>query len=291
LANAQAAVNTAQATLAVSTNNAGPRTRVTLTAHVAGNNTPEGVVNFRAGALDLGSAIVDAEGNASVETDILPAGSHQVVAVYQGPSGASLSNTEVVQAHVAAVAGFTVAASPTTLTTVAGGYLNSVVTVTPNNGFSGYVSLSCKGLPINTTCAFTPVAVQATCTGSTCTPVTSTMQIQTQAPSPITSQLDGNGDGLPKYAFVFPALFGLVGLGACKRRTLRNLALGLITFAGVLGMSSCAQRYKYLNHGPPGNPGSLLGTYTVTIESQSSTGSQTTVPPTSPTLTLTITKS
>jgi Bacterial Ig-like domain (group 3) len=291
LANAQAAVNTAQATLAVSTNNAGPRTRVTLTAHVAGNNTPEGVVNFRAGALDLGSAIVDAEGNASVETDILPAGSHQVVAVYEGSSGASLSNTEVVQAHVAAVAGFTVAASPTTLTTVAGGYLNSVVTVTPNNGFTGYVSLSCKGLPINTTCAFTPVAVQATCTGSTCTPVTSTMQIQTQAPSPITSQLNGNGDGLPKYAFVYPALFGLVGLGACKRRTLRNLALGLITFAGVLGMSSCAQRYKYLNHGPPGNPGSLLGTYTVTIESQSSTGSQTTVPPTAPTLTLTITKS
>jgi hypothetical protein len=291
LANAQAAVNTAQATLAVSTNNAGPRTRVTLKAHVTGNSTPEGVVNFRAGALDLGSAVVDAEGNASVETDILPAGSHQVVAVYQGSTGPSLSNTEVVQAHVAAVAGFTVAASPTTLTTVAGGYLNSVVTVTPNNGFSGYVSLSCKGLPINTTCSFTPVAVQATCTGSTCTPVTSTMQIQTQAPSPITSQLNSNGDGLPKYAFVFPALFGLVGLGACKRRTLRNLALGLITFAGVLGMSSCAQRYKYLNHGPPGNPGSLLGTYTVTVEAQSSTGAQTTVPPTAPTLTLTITKS
>jgi uncharacterized protein len=290
LTNAQAAVNTAQATLAVSTNNAGPRTRVTLKAHVVGNSTAEGVVNFRAGALDLGSAVVDAEGNASVETDILPAGSHQVVAVYQGSTGASLSNTEVVQAHVAAVAGFTVAASPTTLTTVAGGYLNTVVTITPNNGFSGYVSLSCKGLPINTTCSFTPVAVQATCTGSTCTPVTSTMQIQTQAPSPLTSRLSGDGDGLPKYAFVFPALFGLVGLSACKRRTLRNLALGLITFAGVLGMSSCAQRYRYLNHGPPGNPGSLLGTYTVTIESQSSTGSQTTVPPTAPTLTLTITK-
>jgi hypothetical protein len=296
LANAQAAENTTQTTLVVSANNAGPRTRVTLTAHVTAsteNSSSEGVVNFRAGALDLGSAIVDGEGNASVETDILPAGSHQVVAVFEGHSGSatSLSNTEVVQAHVSAVAGFTVAASPTTLSTVAGGYVNSLVTITPNNGFSGYVSLSCKGLPINTTCAFTPVAVQATCTGTTCTPATSTMQIQTQAPSPLTSRLNGDGDGLPRYAFVFPALFGLAGLGACKRRTLRNLALGLVTFAGVLGMSSCAQRYKYLNHGPPGNPGSTVGTYTVTIEAESSTGSQTTTPPTAPTLTLTITKS
>ncbi len=296
-AKAQAAENTAvtQTTLAVSASNAGPRTRVTLSAHVAasaGAASPAGVVNFRSGAMDLGSAVLDGEGNASLQTDILPTGDHQVVAVYHGGAGfvTSASQPQGVHAEVSTtVAGFTVAAAPTTLSIVAGGYANSVVTVTPNNGFNGYVSLSCAGLPINTTCSFTPVSVQATCTGSTCTPATSIMQIQTLAPSPLPIASIGGQDGLPRYVFVFPALFGLAGLGACKRKGLRHLALGLVTLAGVLGMSSCAQRYNYLNHGPPYNTGSLLGTYTVLIEAESSTGSQTTTPPTQPQLTLTIT--
>ena len=83
-----AAENTAatQTALTVATNNAGPRTRATLTAHVSADVTgsPSGVVNFRSGEMDLGSALLDGEGNASLETDILPAGSHQVVAIYQG---------------------------------------------------------------------------------------------------------------------------------------------------------------------------------------------------------------
>jgi hypothetical protein len=256
-AKAQAAENTAatETTLAVSADNAGPRTRVTLTAHVtASAGAAAGVVNFRSGALDLGSAVLDGEGNASLQTDILPAGNHQVVAVYHGDAGfvTSVSQPQGVHAEVSTtVAGFTVAVAPTTLSIVAGGYANSVLTITPNNGFNGYVSLSCAGLPINTTCSFTPLSVQATCTGSTCTPATSIMQIQTLAPSPLPVSSVGGQGGLPRYAFVFPALFGLAGLGACKRKGLRNLALGLVTLAGVLGMSSCAQRYKYLNHGPP----------------------------------------
>ena len=114
-----AAENTAatRTALAVATNDAGPRTRVTLTAHVSADVTgaPSGVVNFRSGEMDLGSAFVDGEGNAVLETDNLPAGSHQVVAIYQGGPGylSSLSKPEQVQANVSTVAGFTVAATPT----------------------------------------------------------------------------------------------------------------------------------------------------------------------------------
>jgi hypothetical protein len=282
-----------QTTLVAATSNAGPRTRVTLTAHVTATaGSPVGVVNFRAGELDLGSAIVNAEGVASLQTDSLPAGTHQIVAVYKDQSGGlmpSISKPEVVRAEVTTVAGFTIAASTTTLSTVVGGYVNSTITVTPNNGFNGYVSLSCDGLPINTTCTFTPLAVQATCTGTTCPAASSIMQIQTLAPSPSTTAQNGGDQNLPRFVIIFPALFGIAGLGACKRRTWRNVALGLVTIAGVLGMSSCAQRYRYLNHGPPNNPGTPVGTYTVTIEAQSSTGSQTTTPPTEPQLTLTVT--
>ena len=280
-------------TLAATTDDAGPRTRTTLTAHVTTTDLralPSGVVTFRAGDRELGSALLDSAGNASLKTDTLPAGDHQVVAMYQGEPHfqASASAPSQVHANVSTVAGFSIAAAPTALTTVVGGFVSTVVTVTPVNGFSGYVSLSCEGLPVNTTCTFSPVAVPAVC-GTVCTPGTSTMQIQTQTPSPGATSGLRTDDSTPRYVFVLPALFGLLGLGARKKRGWRNLALVMATFAGLLSMSACAQRYRYLNHGPEKNPGTPIGAYTVVVESQSSTGSQTTTPPTNPQLTLTVT--
>lgn len=290
------AENTAatRTTLAAAINNAGPRTRVTLTAHVSAPDqagAPSGVINFRSGGMDLGSAFLDGEGNASLVTDSLPAGSQQVVAIYQGGVGylSSRSKSEQVQANASTVAGFTVTAAPTALSTTVGGYVNTVVTVTPVNGFNALVSLSCNGLPFNTSCNFSPVNVPASCTSSGCTPGTSVMQIQTLSPSPAsTASNDGNA-GMRRYVFVFPALFGIAGLGACKRRAWRNLALGMLAFAGAMGITACSQRYNYLNHGPPGNPGTPTGSYTITVEAESSTGSQTTTPPTEPQITLTVT--
>jgi hypothetical protein len=283
-----------QTTLTVATDNAGPRTRATLTAHVSG--APSGVVNFRSGQTDLGSALLDSEGKASLQTDLLPAGSHPVVATYQGESAYlnSISNAELVQANVSTAAGFTVAAAPTSLSTPIGGFVSSNVTVTPVNGFNAYVTLSCSGLPLNTTCTFTPVNVLAACTtgtggAQTCTPGASVMQIQTQTPSPTSTSARNSEVGMRRFAFVVPLLFGLAGLGARKRRAWRNLALGIVTFAGVMGMTACNARYKYLNHGPPANPGTPIGSYTITVQSSSTTGSETTTPPTPPQITLVVT--
>jgi hypothetical protein len=277
-----------QTTLAVATNDAGPRTRVTLTAHVSAetSGSPAGVVNFRSGDADLGSAVVDAEGNASLQTDVLTAGTHQVTALYKGQAAylASTSKAEQVEAHASTVAGYTVSATPSSVSTVVGGFADTVITVTPNNGFNAYVSLSCNGLPVNTTCTFTPLNVPAVCTSTTsCTPGTSVVQIQTLAPSPGIAK--GNGASV----MVFPLLLGLAGLGAGKRRGWRNLALGLLAFAGAMGMTACSQRYNYLHHGPPDNPGTPEGTYTVTVAAQSATGAEITTPPTSPQITLTVT--
>jgi len=286
-------------TLAVATNDAGPRTKLTLTAHVTAPDpgaAPSGVVNFRSGEIDLGSALLDSEGNASLETDSLPAGGHQVVALYKGGTGfqASLSTPANVRANVSTVAGFTVTASPTSLSTPVGGFVTSVVTLTPNNGFSGYVSLSCTGLPVNSACNFTPLNVPVSCTPA-CSSATSVMQIQTLAPSgaslhPLFPPLfSPQGSGTLRYAFVFPTLLGLVGLGAGKRRAWRKLTLVLVLLTAMAGMTACSQRYNYLNHGPPGNTGTPTGAYALTIQAQSSTGSTTTTPPTYPQLTLTIT--
>jgi hypothetical protein len=65
--------------------------------------------------------------------------------------------------------------------------------------------------------------------------------------------------------------------------------LGIVAFAGVMGMSACNARYNYLNHGPPPNQGTPIGSYTVTVQSSSSTGSETTTPPAPPQITLVVT--
>jgi hypothetical protein len=186
-----------------------------------------------------------------------------------------------------------VAATPTSLSTAVGGFVSSNVTVTPVNGFNAYVTLSCTELPINTTCTFTPVNVLAACTtgasgAQSCTPGTSVLQIQTQTPSPQPNARNSDG-GMGRYAFAFPVLFSLAGLGARKRRAWRNLALGVLALAGALGMTACSERYNYLNHGPPNNQGTPIGSYTVTIQASSSAGSETLTPPTLPQITLVVT--
>ncbi len=298
-----------QTTLTVAASNAGPRTKVTLTAHVAPLNGSEavgGVVNFRAAGAqglnsDLGSAAVDGEGNAVLSTDNLAAGNLQVVAAYEGDAAheASLSASQQVQAQASTVAGFTVSATPTSLNTPAGGFVTSVITVTPANGFNSqltsYVSLSCSELPFGTTCTFSPTNLPAAC-NPTCTPVTSTLQIQTLGTTPVTpvpisrnGNPPGPGTKLPAYAFLFPAFFGLASLGARKKKAWRNAGLMLLILAGTMSLTACNPRYRYLNHGPIPNTGTPTGSYTITVNSVATSGSEIVTPPTSPQLALTVT--
>lgn len=300
-----AAVNAAtQTALTVSTDNSGPRTKATLTAQVSsisGLDLPGGVVTFRSGNTDLGSAVIDSQGKATLTTGNVPAGNQTVVAVYEGDPAhsASISPSSQLASSAATVAGFTITATPTSLKIAAGTFASTVVTITPVNGFNAYVSLSCSELPINTTCNFSPTNVLASCvTGAggqqTCTPGVSTLQIQTLGPSGTqtpTARLHSGG-GLRAYAFALPLVFGLAGglagLGKDKYKRFSKTAVVLFLFAGMMAMTACKERYNYLNHGPLPNPGTPLGTYTLTINSISTTGSLITTPPTSPQLTLTV---
>lgn len=292
-----------QTWLTVSTDDSGTRTKVTLNVHVravSGIDVPGGLVNFRSGALDLGSAILDGDGDASLTTNNLAAGSHQVVAVYQGGGSfaGSISASALVKANATTAAGFTVTANPTTLSVPAGQFVTSDVTITPVNGFDAYVSLSCSGLPTGATCTFTPTNVLASCTGSgssaTCTPGASVLQIQTTGTSgPQTKNGPGSRSKIPIHALVLPFFLALFGLACLTRRTdpvFRNrFLLVTVVLSITLAITACNERYNYLNHGPPTATGTAIGTYTITIDSSSSTGSEVTTPPTNPQLTLNVT--
>lgn len=76
-------------------------------------------------------------------------------------------------------------------------------------------------------------------------------------------------------AILLPGALGLGGLawGLRRRPWLQRLTLvALVGLVTSLGASSCNARYNYYNHGPPPNPATPAGTYTVNVTAQSSDG-------------------
>jgi hypothetical protein len=77
------------------------------------------------------------------------------------------------------------------------------------------------------------------------------------------------------WAFLLPGAFSLGGLAWAARRRAWLSRLSLLALLGVvtvLGATACAPRYHYYNNGPPANPATPAGTYTVFIDAQSSNG-------------------
>jgi hypothetical protein len=74
---------------------------------------------------------------------------------------------------------------------------------------------------------------------------------------------------------LLPGVFGLGGLawGVRRRPWLNRLSLvALVGLVAVLGTTACNPRYSYEHHGPPVNPATPAGTYTVSVIGQSSNG-------------------
>jgi len=77
------------------------------------------------------------------------------------------------------------------------------------------------------------------------------------------------------WAILLPGALGLGGLawGFRRRPWLNRLSLlALIALVTMLGTTACNPRYYYLNHGPPNNPATPAGTYTINVTAQSSNG-------------------
>ena len=78
-----------------------------------------------------------------------------------GTSG-SLSHTTTVSLTVSIPVNFSLSASPNSLTVAQGSNGSSTVTVAPQNGFTGTVSLSASGLPSGVTASFNPASATTT---------------------------------------------------------------------------------------------------------------------------------
>jgi hypothetical protein len=171
------AVTTTQ--LTASSTNAVSGTSINFNASVsetAGTATPTGTVTFSDGSASIGTGSLTA-GVTTFSTSTLSVGTHNITAAYGGDTAnaASSSSAVVVTITAAPAADFSIVLNPSTGSVSPGSSATSTITITPSGGFSQAISLACSGLPVNSTCTFSPTSVTPNGTATS----TSTLTIAT----------------------------------------------------------------------------------------------------------------
>jgi hypothetical protein len=267
-----------QTALTAETRDLAGRTQATVAVTVNGEDglPASGAVVVGDHGVQVAGAALDAQGKASVVV-ALPAGDHSLTASYAGDAThrASVSRAAQVQAQASSTPNFLVTVSPATMTLTPGQSGTLTASIAPQNSSAlsapMFVTLSCSGLPDQAACTFTPENLEILPNATAA--VNSTMVIVTQTASSASAARPGAGS--VNWAFLLPGALGLGGLawGARRRAWLNRLSLlALVAFVAVLGATACNARYDYYNHGPPINPATPAGTYTVTVTGQSSNG-------------------
>lgn len=270
-----------QTTLYVETHDQGNRTRATVEVTVTGEDglPASGVVAIKDQGRPLAGAALNAQGQATLVLT-LPGGDHSLRAAYSGDATHNGSSSEPaeVTALDSSVPSFGISISQSTLTLTPGQTGTITAYVTPVNaaGLTApmFVTLSCSGLPDESACTFTPENIEILPNATDAIP--STMVIVTQLGTgyaPIPSI--GPRSSYVAWAILLPGAFCFGGLawGARRRPWLSRLSLlALLALVTTLGTTACAPRYNYFNHGPPPNPATPAGNYTVLVTAQSSNG-------------------
>jgi len=276
-------------TLTAETHDQGERTQAILEVAVAGEDgqPARGAVAIEDGDKQLAGAALDKDGNAKVTLD-LAGGDHILRAVYQGDAthARSASEPESVHAQASSTPDFAISVSKPSLSIPLGQSASVIVSIKPENNAlltaPMFITLSCQGLPDQSSCTFTPENVEllsttlASCSssGGTNCPPTSTMVIETQLGSGKLARPGSRGGANPvEWALVIPGALALLGLGLRRRNLPGRLALlGFVALVTLMGTTACNSRYNYYNHGPPPVPPTPAGTYTLTISAQSNNG-------------------
>jgi N-acetylneuraminic acid mutarotase len=198
-------------------------------------------------------------------------------AVYSGPIAISTNttlqaiataadhfNSVVVSTTYTITPGFSVTASPASLTVNAGSRGNTMVSVTAAGGFDAAVSFACSGLPAGATCSFLPATV--TPPGTTSTTLTVTASSAAAAV---------HRRGLPVIPEAAVAI-ALCWFGWRKRRSWPMLLLLAVGLSGVGLVNGCGSGGGSGGGGGGGGGGTQPVVSTVTVTATSGTLQQTT---------------
>src|SRR5579859_1258491 len=234
---------------------------VTFTATVAGTSgvpAPTGTVTFMNGTTTLGTGTLNGSGTATYTASSLAAGSYSVTAAYAGDANNAASTSSAVAVTVwPGAQDFSISLSPSSGSVSRGKPMTVTVTVTSVNGFASATTLSCSGLPKNSTCDFSSPSVTPAVAGTATS--TLTLKADTNTATAALDRRNGPEWGAGRVACaMLGALFLLPVLGS-RRRKLRHLlqtlgALLLLAFVASAGMTGCG-----------GGPTTPAGTYSVQI--------------------------
>jgi Big-like domain-containing protein len=246
----------------------------TVQAAASGNPTPTGTVTFFDGQTALTGTSTSppvplVNGMASYTTSSLAVGIHPLTAVYSGDLNFPGSSSQVLveTISVQGSAGFSLSASPASLTIKQGQSGTTTITITPE-GYTGPLTLSCPALPNYATCVFNP------------SNVTLTGIVETENLTISTTGLHGLGSvGGPagwldlqstrpgRVPPILPAaallLTGMLALAARQRNAKKLIArLALIVLLAGLGtLTACYSGNTIL----PGTPVTPTGQSTVVV--------------------------
>jgi hypothetical protein len=266
-----------QTTLSVDARDHAGRTQAAVTVSVTGVDSllATGAVTISDNGRTLAGAALNKQGQATLNL-ALPAGDHSLTAAYSGDAAhsPSVSDSRRVQAQATTIPDFQVSIAPASLSLGLGQSGTIITSITPENASAltapMFVTLSCSGLPDQSSCTFNPENVEIL--PNTTKAITSSMVIVTQTAEGSIAHPSSNGIAL---AILLPGVFCLGGLAWSVRRCPWLQRLSLLALVGVvtlLGTTACNARYDYYNHGPPINPATPAGTYTVIVTAQSTNG-------------------
>jgi uncharacterized protein (DUF2141 family) len=222
---------------------------VTFTAAIAGLAPgASGTVTFSNGSTTLGTATIS-NGSASLATTLTSPGNQIITASYGGDgndAGSSGTVNQAVEAPVTVGAGS--GGGSTSLTVASGQSVTTKVSVSGPAGFSGAVSFSCTGLPMNASCSFAPASV----TVSGTTAATTTMTLSTAATAMAALRDGETSRALTVLACGLP-LLGLLTLLPVARGRRLLLCLGFVLFVSVTSLTGCSGGSSGGNKTTPGN--------------------------------------
>jgi uncharacterized protein (TIGR03118 family) len=242
-------------------------TSVRITATVAagpGNvGAPTGTVTFLDGSNRLGAGPL-VNGLAVVDAILTQVGTHNITAQFSGDA-VFLPSTDRISLQVTASADFSLGATPSSATVIAGQSTQFMLTVTPTGGFADNVTFSC--VPVTgITCAFNPATVAPANRAAN-----TTLTVTTSAT-------------VPRYGLLMPDLIGpwallaalaLFSLLLWRSGNLRITRASLLTATAMLALVALS-----LTLGGCGGYGSSMqpnrGTASVMVMAQSGTISHTT---------------
>ena len=200
----------------------------------AGTILPSGTVQFSEAGANLGAAVAltstagAAQASASVS---LTAGQHTITATYSGDATYTLATSTSVTVVISQPQFVFSGAGGNTSATVAAGQTANYNVSLSSQGFSGAVTLTCSGAPAGTTCTVNPTSVNLTAASGN-VPVTVTVattlsaRLKSAPVSPFKTTL-----------FVFAGV--LVGLASRARKQRKHLALALLAFSVLGGLTAC----------------------------------------------------